>query len=238
MNRRVLALVAAASLATPAFAMQMKVLDDQLIMSGTVDGSELARLRDVEATPQAGRIKTVVLRDSPGGDHWTALRAGEFIRSRGWATAVSGHCFSACSLIYLGGRERGFTDDKPALQTQLAFHATYFITDSLTQARGAQNPYTTYSVRTWMKQQTDGRISDAVLDRLERLPQTDFLHFFDAARMPRPGQPSAFVCALGVDGKRKCDAVAGIDVYSEGISTTRALVRPNDYGMENAPAPK
>jgi hypothetical protein len=220
--------LATACIVTPAAAMHVQVTDDHLILAGPVDGSELVKLRDIAVTPDAARIKIVVLRDSPGGDHWTALRAGEFIRERGWATAVSGYCFSACALIYLGGRERGFTADKPALQTQIAFHATYFVSDGLATSRGAQNPYTTYTVRIWMKQQTDGRMSDAVLDRLERLPPSDFLHFFDPTRLPRAGQPSAFVCRLGADGKRKCEPVPGIDVYSEGISTSREVIRSND----------
>ena len=216
-----------ASLATvQARAMNITVVGDQIIMSGKVDGTEMARVRDIIA--EGRPVTTVVLRDSPGGDHYTALRLGELFRERGWRTAVSGICFSACALMYLGGRERHFTDDKPALQTQLAFHATYYVTDSLNTARGAVNPYTTYTVRTWIRAHTGGRITDAMLDRLEALAQSDFVHFFDPARLPRKGQVSIFICPVHPDGKRKCEPVPGTDAFAEGIATSAEVLRGND----------
>jgi hypothetical protein len=215
--------------AASAAGMDIKVVGDQLIMSGPIDGTELARLRDAIAGQSAGTIKGVILRDSPGGDVWTSLRIGELIRDNGWSTGVSGYCFSGCALMFLGGVERHFTDDKPVLQTQVAFHATYYTSDSLRAFPGSVNPEMTYKARNWIRQFSGGKLSDAMLDRFDRLEKTEFVHFFDSRRLPRAGQPSVFVCSHAVgDPKQKCRPITGADVYAEGIVTSQLLMRSND----------
>ena len=66
-----------------------------------------------------------------------------------------------------------------------------------------------------------------MLERFERLPQSDFIHFFDSARR-RPGQVTAFVCPIVKDGKRKCEPIHDADVYREGIANSDTLIRSND----------
>jgi len=216
-----------------AAAMDVRLAKEQIIMSGPIDGGELAKLRDVMADPAARSVDTVVLRDSPGGDYWTSQRIAELIRERGWRTAVSGHCFSGCALMFLGGRTRHFTDDKPALQTQLAFHGTYYVRDGIGSVRGDLNPVTTYAARQWIKRHTDGKMSDAMLERFERLPGSDFIHFFDPHRLPRKDQPSVFVCPRDKqEGKYRCTSIGGTDVYQEGIVTSGDLVRSADRRSE------
>jgi len=219
--------------ATHSGAMEVRMVDRQLIMSGAIDGGELAKLRDVLAEPAAQNVDTVVLRDSPGGDYWTSQRIAELIRERGWRTAISGYCFSGCALMFLGGRQRHFTDDKPVLQTQLAFHGTYYVVDATGAVRGELNPVTTYAARQWMKRHTEGRMSDSMLDRFESLPRSDFVHFFDAGRMPRKDQASVFICPRDKATKDyRCKPIAGTDVYREGIVTNSELLRSADRRSE------
>ena len=211
-----------------AAAMDVRLLEAQIIMSGAIDGGELAKLRDVVADPAARTVDTVVLRDSPGGDYWTSQRIAEFIRERGWRTAVSGYCFSGCALMFLGGRQRHFTDDKPALQTQLGFHGTYYVVEGAGTVRGQLNPVTTHAARQWMKRYTEGRMSEAMLDRFEQLPRSDFIHFFDAERLPRKGQASVFICPRDRQAGYRCKPIADTDAYREGIVTTTELLRSAD----------
>jgi hypothetical protein len=221
-----------ALLAGPAAAMEVQVLDDQIIMSGRIDGNELTRLWDIAAERRNPRIRTVVLRDSPGGDLRTAITAGDFIREQGWNTAVSGYCFSGCALIFLGGRQRFFTDDKPPLQTQLGFHGTYHVAAAVGTrpgpTPGTLSPWHTAEARRWMKRATEERITEGMLDRLETLASSDFIHFFDSNRLPREGQVSVFVCPIVKDGKRKCEPIGGTDVYREGIANSVQVMRSND----------
>lgn len=217
------------ALSAPVMAMDVKVVGDQLIMSGRIDGSELARLRDVAADQGDARIRMVVLRDSPGGNLWTSMRVGEVIRDKGWRTAVSGYCFSGCAIIFLGGVERHFTDDKPALRTQIAFHAAYYTGDGSYTRKDSASEAANFTARQWIKRHSGGKLSDAMLDRFEKLEKTEFVHFFDSLRMPRTGQASVFVCSRAEkDPKKKCRPIAGTDVYREGIATSSVLIRSND----------
>ena len=217
------------ALSAPAIAMDVKVVGDHLIMSGPVDGTEIARFRDVAAGPDAERIKTVILRDSGGGDHWTAIRAGQYIRDMGWRTAVSGYCFSACAIMFLGGVERHFTDDKPVLQTQIGFHGSYNVEHSQRGGKDSSNQQATYESMHWLTTRSGGKVSEDMLDRLAKLEKTELVHFFDSPRLTKPGQVSVFVCSsTKQDSKKKCKPIAGADVYREGIVTSPMLIRSND----------
>jgi hypothetical protein len=71
------------------------------------------------------QIKTIILRNSPGGDAPTGYHLGELFRQKLLQTAVSGYCYSSCSRLFLGGNERYFTDDYPSEFTQIGFHGHY-----------------------------------------------------------------------------------------------------------------
>lgn len=87
---------------SPAHAMEIKVMGDQLILSGPVVAGDFEAVESrLTAQPQ---IKMVVLRNSPGGDAPTGYHLGELFRQKSLATAVSGYCYSSCSRLLLGGR--------------------------------------------------------------------------------------------------------------------------------------
>jgi hypothetical protein len=220
-------------LAGPAAAMDVQVIEDQIIMSGRIDTGELPRLWEIaEADKRAKAIRTVVLRDSAGGDLRTSLQAADFIRRQGWNTAVSGYCFSGCALMFLGGRERGFTDDKAAARPQLGFHGAYHVATAIAGTQrfepGSVSAWHTGEARRWIQRGTDGKISQAMLDRFEQLAQSDFIHFFNPAQLPRKGQVSIFVCPIVKEGGRKCEPIAGTDVFREGIANSEVLIGSND----------
>jgi len=222
--------------------MDLKVVGDQLIMSGRIDGSELAKLRDVEAAPGSAAIRVVILRDSPGGDIWTALRVAERIRDNGWATALSGYCWSACTLLYLGGVSRHFTDDKPAGLTQIAFHGAYSREDGLRTIKDALNPAAAYPMRRWVKERTGGKMSDALLDRfLDIERKAGLLHLFDSRRLRRKDGITAFFCTGEEDPKKnrweQCEKLHGVDVYQVGVATSPDVLRSNDLPAPNLAAP-
>ena len=216
-------------LSTQALAMDIKPVGDQLIMSGRINGGELARLRDVLAEYGESRIHTVILRDSPGGDHWESLRVGEFIRDRGWRTAVSGTCSSGCALMFMGGVARHFTDDKPESQTRVSFHGSYSPVDTLRARAGGRNWEDTSRSVGWIKERSDGKLSEALLDRIAMMEKHEFLRFTDPSRTPKAGMPSVFHCVQPEKSlPRKCDPVEGTDSYREGIITSKVLLRSND----------
>ncbi len=103
--------------------MDVRVVKDQLILSGSVIEGDLPKIeRAFKANP---KITTVILRNSPGGHPQTGFRVGEIIREKELTTAVSGYCYSSCSRMYLGGVKRIFTDDFPPGATDIGFHGHY-----------------------------------------------------------------------------------------------------------------
>ena len=90
-------------------AMELKIVANQLILSGPVVGGEPGKVR--EALASAPGIDTVILRNSGGGDAPAGYQVGQLFRERGLRTAVSGYCYSSCSRMFLGGSTRFFTDD-------------------------------------------------------------------------------------------------------------------------------
>src|SRR5262249_37666264 len=105
------------------FAVELKVVGNQLILSGPVVDGDFGKIQS--ALLDFAKIDTAVLRNSPGGHAPTGYRTGELFRAKGLATAVSGYCYSSCSRMFLGGKSRHFTDDYPPEYTHVGFHGHY-----------------------------------------------------------------------------------------------------------------
>jgi hypothetical protein len=104
-------------------AMEITVTSDQLILSGpAISGDYDAVESRLSSQPQ---IKMIILRNSPGGDAPIGYKLGELFRQKSIGTAVSGYCYSSCSRLLLGGKERYFTDDYPPNYTQIGLHGHY-----------------------------------------------------------------------------------------------------------------
>ena len=103
--------------------MELKIVGNQIILSGPVVGDEPEKVR--EALANSPEIDTVVLRNSPGGDAPAGYQIGQMLRDRGVGTAVSGYCYSSCSRMFLGGSTRYFTDDYVPENNNIGFHGHY-----------------------------------------------------------------------------------------------------------------
>jgi hypothetical protein len=110
-------------LPTRAPGMELKIVGNQIILSGPVVGDEPEKVR--EALANSPEIDTVVLRNSPGGDAPAGYQIGQMLRERGIRTAVSGYCYSSCSRMFLGGKTRYFTDDYLPESNNIGFHGHY-----------------------------------------------------------------------------------------------------------------
>jgi hypothetical protein len=108
---------------TPTFGMELKIVGNQLILSGPVVGDESGKVR--EALASSPGIETVILRNSGGGNAPAGYQVGQLLRERGLRTAVSGYCYSSCSRMFLGGSTRYFTDDYLPEQNNIGFHGHY-----------------------------------------------------------------------------------------------------------------
>jgi len=162
------------------------VAGDQLILAGPViSGDYDAVESNLSFNP---KIKTVILRNSPGGDAPTGYHLGELFRQRSLQTAVSGYCYSSCSRLFLGGKERYFTDDYPPEFTQIGFHGHY---DYGVLNAAAVNAL---HLKDWIIRYSDGKADQALVERWINIPLgAGLIHFYNPA-LVNIGGYSTFMC--------------------------------------------
>ena len=202
--------------------MELKVVGNQLILSGRVVGDEAEKVR--EAFASSPEIDTVVLRNSPGGDAPAGYRVGQMLRDRGLHTAVSGYCYSSCSRMFLGGSTRYFTDDYVPENNNVGFHGHYDRMGRLNAKLVRQ-----YGLRDWIIKYSDGKGDPALVERWINIPYSrGMIHFFHPGLVKRAGV-STFMCQ-GDEGPRSvfgCEPIAktALDL---GIITSLELVHCAD----------
>lgn len=200
-----------------AMAMSMEVADDQIILSGEVARGDYNKF--LTLINQNAAVKTVILRDSPGGDARTGYDIGTTIRSRGLNTAVSGYCRSSCSRMFLGGVQRQFADDQPVGKTHVGFHGNY---DS-----GRNDPAALEMLRKFIITHSDGKADVELVNRWTTIPtNAGFIYFFDSNRLRRNDKTTVFLC-MGTEAKKydDCEKIPKTG-YDLGIFTSTALVTP------------
>jgi len=205
--------------ATGAAAMDVRVAGNLMYLTGGIDGSELARMRDV--LPANPRIDTVVLTSS-GGDIWTAMRLGELFTERRFKTAVSGQCSSACVIAFLGGVERVFANGADPGRTYLAIHTPTFSGGWARDMQGSVANRWRGEMFNWMRP----RVKDAAL--LERGLGNDdprgMLYLYDL-RLVRQDGVAVFQCA-GHEARKvaDCATIKGTDALRAGFITSAEIL--------------
>ena len=174
-------------LSVSAPAMELKVVGNQLILSGRVVGDEPAKV--AEALKKSPGIDKVILRNSPGGNAPAGYQIGQLLREHGLRTAVSGYCYSSCSRMFLGGRARYFTDDHPAEYTNIGFHGHYYANGHLDADLVRQ-----LGLREWIIRHSDGKADPQLVERWINIPYgRGMVHFFHPLLVKR-GDASTFMC--------------------------------------------
>jgi hypothetical protein len=208
-----LALLAVARLAT---AMTFHAQPPVLYLGGAVVASDWAAWEEAMAR-FSNQIDTVVLHDSAGGDSTAGRKIGVDIRKRKLATAVYGHCASACANIFLGGVTRQFAAHLTPLRTELGFHGSYNkSTQSVNRKRSGE----------YFVLMTDGKMDEDLIERFMLLEnKRGLLLFVHPDQRVRHSDPLAMLCKGDEDrmrGTEGCERLADVDALSEGVVTTWA----------------
>lgn len=205
-----------------ATAMSMEVAGDQIILSGEVARGDYNKF--LTLINQNTSVKTVILRDSPGGDSRSGYDIGTMIRARGLNTAVSGFCRSSCSRMFLGGVERQIADDQPVGKTHVGFHGNY-------ETGGGVDRSTVEKLRKYIIDFSDGKADVELVNRWTTIPtNAGFIYFFDSTRLKRNDGISIFFCngSESRDNRyNECEKIAGKTGYDLGVFTSSKLVTPN-----------
>jgi hypothetical protein len=208
-------------------AMMLKEAGDQLILSGPVLAGDAVKVRQALAGNPG--IRTVILRNSPGGDVPTGYEIGELMREKGLRTAVSGFCNSSCSRMFLGGKERFFTDDYSLSRTRVGFHGHYYTTGARKGQLYTQQ-VNHYGLKDWIIRHSDGKADPDLVERWINIPvNVGMMHFFHP-RLAEERKFATFFCergpALGT-GVLGCEPVSK-NALDLGIVTSLEIISSND----------
>ena len=203
-----------------ALAMEIKLAENALVLSGEVVARDLDRIKDAfKINPS---ITHVVLRNSMGGNSWTGYRLGELFRERGVTTAVSGFCVSSCSRLFLGGKVRMFSDDYPASLTYVGFHGHYDFGKLNLAAVKKED------LAGWTTKFTDGKVDPKLMQRwinIER--RAGDVRFYPDAVAARLTAPTVLCQGTESARPKQCEKIA-THALKEGIVTTNALYSSPD----------
>lgn len=111
-----------------AHAMTLETVDKQLFATGFIGGDDYIKFKSAFENPA---IDTVVLVNSPGGDLWTGLQVARMISEKSYNTVVAGNCMSACSILFMAGKQRRFADTLNPVFNVVGIHGAH---NSITKA--------------------------------------------------------------------------------------------------------
>jgi hypothetical protein len=199
-------------LMNPAQAMDFKRFGSTLILSGEVVARDLDRAKAEFKT--APTITHVVLRNSMGGNSWTGYRLGELFRENSVTTAVSGHCISSCSRLFLGGKQRMYANDFPASLTFVGFHGHYDFGKLNTQAVEKDD------LARWTMKYTDGKVDPKLLQRWIHIEKRSGDARFYPSTVTAFWKDASFLCEGSESAKpMRCERL-GTTSLAQGIVTT------------------
>jgi PQQ-dependent catabolism-associated CXXCW motif protein len=175
-------------------------------------------LRKFEDAFAKGGIDTVVFVNSPGGDLWTGLRVGRLIADKGYKTVIAGHCVSACSIMYMGGKERRFSDAARPGLTYIGIHGAH---DAATKT---VNPQLQPQIYAFYKQYMGEKFNSAIMNQAlyEMDDAGSLLVVRDPVRSPRV---EAVHCRSAQTPRDRCTRFAGETALSLGIVTHADLAK-------------
>jgi hypothetical protein len=195
-----------------ACAMKVEVHGSAIYASGPVE-DDLGKFQ--AAMDQPG-IDKVVFVNSPGGDLWTGMNVGRLIANRGLHTVIAGNCSSACSIMFMGGRERSFSDAFRPAMTYIGIHGAH------NKETKAVNPILQPQIFAFYKQNMAERFNAAVMNAA--LYDMDdagaMLRVFDVLRQPK--RPP-YHCKSTQSLRKDCTEFKELDALSLGIVTTNTL---------------
>jgi rhodanese-related sulfurtransferase len=199
-----------------ALAMTVEVHGNQVFATGPVD-DDLKKFEEAFAKPG---VDTVVFVNSPGGDLWTGLRVGRLIADKGLKTIAAGSCVSACSIMFMGGKERLFADAFRPNQTYIGIHGAH---DKETKRI---NPIVQPQIFAFYKQHMGEKFNATVMNQAlyDMDDAGSLLVVFDPVRnSKRP----PYHCKSSQTPRDKCSKIENFDALSLGILTRSELVKLN-----------
>ncbi|MDP3702566.1 MAG: rhodanese-like domain-containing protein [Hylemonella sp.] len=195
-------------------AMTIEAHGNTVFASGPV-GNDLLKF---EAAFANKAIDTVVFVNSPGGDLWTGLRIGNLIAGKGYKTVIAGRCVSACSIMFMGGRERRFSDTFPPRLTYIGIHGAHRADTKTVDPALQPQIYAFYKHH--IGERFNAQVISTALYEMD--DSSSLLRVFDPVRSART---LPYHCKSGQTPRRLCTEFPGTDAVNTGIVTHAELVK-------------
>ena len=160
----------------PASALDIKIVENQMILSGEIESNDAWTFsRTLANNP---KVDTIVLRNMPGGKVDAMERMAATVEDRKLHTVISARCMSACAHIFMAGETRRFSSDFPPEAAHLAFHSAYRSEGALKGWGGT--PVT--NAHLWYVRRSGGKLDPGLALRWMSLEHSSgFAFFFDPA---------------------------------------------------------
>lgn len=199
-------------MAFSAQAMKVEVQGRAVYATGPVEDDIL---KFQEAIEKPG-VDTVVFVNSPGGSLWTGLRVGRLIADRGLKTVIAGSCVSACSIMFMGGKERSFSDAFRPAQTYIGIHGAHN-----TETKSI-DPKVQPQIFAFYKQYMVERFNTDVMNKAlyEMEDAGALLRIFDGQRTPKR---VPYHCKSSQSLRKDCTEFKDQDALSLGIVTSNTF---------------
>ena len=192
-------------------AMTLERVGSDLYATGATVGEDFVAFRQAFAQ---GGIERLILVNGPGGDLWTGMQVARMVREAKIKTVVSGYCMSACSLIFMGGKERAFgTGHSPRL-TLIGIHGAHDRETKQVQPTLMPQMYALY--RQTMGERFDSELINQALYQIKEA--SGFLRLREIERNSEKDRTPWF-CATGQTPPEQCQQHSGKDAYSLGVVT-------------------
>lgn len=212
---------------SPALSMTIVSTGEQMIASGTIGANDCASMR--QRIIGNDYLRTVILRNSHGGDIGEMDCLSALISDHHLNTAVSGFCESACAVVFLAGVERRFTDDYPGTSTWVGLQSFYDTQGKILTDRVER-------LENWIDQQTGRRVDASLAYFWTHIDDPDnMVYIFEKSPIrPESGADIAY-CIRKNSTTSRCTLITGTSGLSNHILTAADLIHSSDMFGEIAP---
>lgn len=218
MNRHLISVVLAVSagLNCPALAMTLERVGNDLYATGPTVDQDFLKFK--EAFNREG-IHRLILVNGPGGDLWTGMQIAHMVREAKVKTVVSGYCMSACSLIFMAGRERAFGTGHAPRMTVLGIHGAHDTLSKRILPEAIPQMYVLY--KSQMGDKFDAQVMNQALYNIQ--DANGFLRMREVQRTNENDRTPWF-CATGQTPIEQCQQHVGKDAFSLGVITQKETI--------------
>lgn len=197
-------------------AMTLERVGNDLFATGTTVDQDFLQFKEALAK---GGIERLILVNGPGGDLWTGMQVARMVQQAKIHTVASGYCMSACSLIFMAGKERSFGTGSLPRGTLIGIHGAHDKDTQRINTSYMPQMYAFYQKQ--MGEKFDAKVINQALYGLKEAP--GFLRIRELQRTQEKERTPWF-CPTGQTPFEQCQQHTGKDAFSLGVVTQTETV--------------